>query len=1074
MSKHSEHYAFRYDLVERLRLDMIGPVGGPDEILKDSPVTSYAAGVLYPQRRDIAEAAEEATERDADLAPETRVKDDVPDTGVSLANDQAPSSMGLTFGVDPEVSPTITVTVTVAVYEPIDIAGRPVKAQRAERRTTEEQELRWRRQGFELAPFTVDVRTPDHICESLAPGVELRVRVRKPKDGSVSITVALLNVNEVERFGIRDAYCLFQPAIRVAGAEGTKPFVERPVPLGADEAEIKTNRLLYRHAPNFAVGHGCAANWDWTPLAPRDEALFKGAPATAAAIWSEFVPTKEVLLTDSNPEIDDSALRMIDLALKSDEQILTGLRGLVNGYRAWIAERAEESRLLGDTDYAEAAREQIRQCELACDRMDSGIEVLRREPLVMAAFRHANEAMAVQRARTSWIKGKKQGEPKVELGKWRPFQIAFLLLCLDGIVDPDHDDRRLADLLWFPTGGGKTEAYLGIIAFTVFLRRLRKRESGGGVTAIMRYTLRLLTLQQFERAAALICAMEVIRRRTRKDLGEESISIGMWVGAAATPNKLKDAAVSLKKLRDGGELHTENPVQLRFCPWCGTAMGPDEYEVDVASSKMRIFCADGNCEFHNELPVHVVDEKIYVIRPTLIIATVDKFAQIAWRPEVAALFNRDRDGTAPPELIVQDELHLISGPLGSLTGLYETAIDVAADQPKVIASTATIRRARKQGKRLFNREVAQFPPAGLDARDSWFAVETSAREKASRLYVGLLAPNTSQATLLVRSYAALLHHAAHIDGPDSVRDAYWTLVGYFNSLRLLAAAELQVLDDVQDRLKLLAERFETEIRRADQLTELTSRVKSSDIPKRLKDLERTLPDESVFDTVLATNMISVGVDVDRLGLMAIMGQPQTTAEYIQSSSRVGRQHPGLVVMLYNANRSRDRSHYESFVPYHSALYRQVESTSVTPFSPRARDRALHAVLVGMARLIYPELRLNGAAAAVQKYGSRIEELKDLILIRARGALESDGGVIDEDELAGVEKDLNDLIADWIYLADENPDLVYQARPRFKRSEVRNADEALLCTFADTDLTQAWPTLWSLRDVDAESDLYLER
>ncbi|MET8156725.1 helicase-related protein [Sphaerisporangium sp. NPDC005289] len=1064
MSKHSEHYAFRADLVERLRLDMIGPVGGSDEILKDSPVTTYAAGILYPRRRDVAEVVEEARERDHDPSPE--VRDDPPDTGVSLANDQAPSSMGLTFGVDPNLSPTLTVTITAAVYEPIDSAGRPVKAQRAERRATEEQELRWRRRELDLAPCEIDLGNPDPHPKPLASGVELRVRVRPPKDGAVSITVALVNVNETERFDIRDAYCLYQPKIHVRGVEGTKPFVERPVPAGGDEEEIKTNRLLYRYAPNFAVGHGCAADWHWTPPPPRDEALLKGAPAAVEAIWSEFVPTKEVLLTDSNPEIDDSALRMIELKRKSDDEILAGLRGLVSGYRAWIAERAEESRLLGNTDYADAAREQIRRCEVACDRMDSGIETLRREPKAMTAFRYANEAMAVQRARTSWIKKQRKGEPDVEMGKWRPFQIAFLLLCVDGIVDPEHDDRGFADLLWFPTGGGKTEAYLGIIAFTVFLRRLAKRSEGGGVTAIMRYTLRLLTLQQFERAAALICAMEIIRGRRPQELGEETISIGMWVGAAATPNRLKDADESLKKLRAGHELHTENPVQLRFCPWCGTAMGPDEYEVDVSASRMRIFCADGDCVFHDRLPVHVVDEKIYAVRPTLLIATVDKFAQIAWRSEVAALFNRDRAGTVPPELIVQDELHLISGPLGSLAGLYETAIDVAADRPKVIASTATIRRAEDQVKRLFNREVAQFPPAGLDARDSWFAVETPAKDKASRLYMGLLAPNTSQATLLVRSYAALLHHADHIGGADSIRDAYWTLVGYFNSLRLLAAAELQVLDDVQDRLKLLADRHETELRRAEKLTELTSRVKSSDIPKRLKDLERMLPDESVFDTVLATNMISVGVDVDRLGLMAIMGQPQTTAEYIQSSSRVGRQHPGLVVILYNANRSRDRSHYESFVPYHSALYRQVESTSVTPFSPRARDRALHAVLVGMARLMYPELRLNGAAADVLKHESRIEALKELILIRARA--------VDEEESVGVEKDLNELISHWGDLADGNPDLVYEAKPRFKRSEMRNADEALLCTFTDTDLTEALPTLWSLRDVDAESDLYLER
>ncbi|MBB5075650.1 helicase-related protein [Nonomuraea endophytica] len=1066
MANHTEHYAFRGELVRRLRLDTVGPVGGDDEILKDSPATTYASGVLYPQRRDREVMFEEAIERDNDLGAENNATDDAPDTGVSLANNQAPSSMGLTFAVNPEISRTITVTVAAAVYEPVDESGRPVKAHRAERRATEELTLRWRRRRLDLNPVTVDVLAPSPMPDPLVPGLQLRVRVRKPVNGAVAVTVALVNVHELEPTGIWDAYAFFQPEIRVSGAEGLAPFVERPVPVGADEEEIKTNRLLYRYAPNFAVGHGCAADWAWTPPVPRDEALLSPTPAGVSAIWSEFVPTREVLLTASNPDIDRSALRMIDLARGSDEEILNGLRGVVEGYRAWIAERAEESRLLGDTDFAQAAREQIKLCEAACDRMVAGIETLQRDPHTMTAFRYANEAMAVQRARTSWIKGGRKGEPKPAEGVWYPFQIAFLLLCLNGVVDPDHPDRRKADLLWFPTGGGKTEAYLGIIAFTIFLRRLRKGEEGGGVTAIMRYTLRLLTLQQFERAAALICAMEIIRDERPKELGDEVISIGMWVGAAATPNKLKDAAVSLEKLRDGQELHKENPVQLRFCPWCGTAMGPNEYEVDVETSRMRIHCADVDCWFHNELPVHVVDEKIYRVRPTLIIATVDKFAQITWRPEVAALFNRDRKGTLPPELIVQDELHLISGPLGSLTGLYEAAIDVAADTPKVIASTATIRRAKEQVKRLFDREVAQFPPAGLDARDSWFAVETPAEVKASRYYVGLLAPNLSQASLLIRAYAALLHHAGNIDGSEAVRDAYWTLVGYFSSLRILAAADLQVADDVQDRLKVLAKRHEETTRRADRNTELTSRVRSSDIPTRLKDLETRHPDDSVFDTVLATNMISVGVDVDRLGLVALMGQPQTTAEYIQSSSRVGRQHPGLVVMLYNANRSRDRSHYESFVPYHSALYRQVESTSVTPFSPRARDRALHAVLVGMARLIHPELRLNSAAAAVNKHMNRIEELRDLILARVRA--------VAEEELAGTETDLNDIVAHWVRLADGNDELVYAAKHRFKRSERRDPDTALLRAHTDTDLARAIPTLWSLRDVDAESDLYREQ
>lgn len=1072
MSRHSEHYRFRDELVERLRKDLLGPLDGDEEIISDAPVTAYATGVLFPRRVDEEHALAAEAERDVDLAEASLSVDETPDTGVALANLQNPSSMGITFAVDPKVATAVTITVTAARYEPIDADGNPVQARRAERRTTREQNLRWRRRSVPIEPVTVDVTAPGLSTVELAPDLELRLRVRpaRGEPAAVAVTAALVNVAEIGRYDLQDAHCFFQPSIHVAGPEGTAALVERPVPVGADEEEIRVNKLLYRHAPTFAVGHGCAADWDWEPPAPGDPALLTGRPAAVPAVWTTFVPTAEVLLTDSNPDIDVSGLEMRRLAEAPDEEVLGALRGLVRGYREWIAERAEEARLLRGGEHEEVAQRQIERCTAACDRMESGIELLRRSADVMTAFRRANRAMAMQRGRTAWIKSGRKGEPRLD-GRWRPFQIAFLLLCLDGINDPDHEDRRVADLLWFPTGGGKTEAYLGIIAFTVFLRRQRRRALGGGVTAIMRYTLRLLTLQQFERAATLICAMELMRREDPRELGEEPISLGMWVGRAATPNTLEEAATSIKRLRDGEELQEENPVQLRACPWCGTAMDAWNYEADPAVSRMRTFCSSEECDFHEELPVHVVDEQIYRVRPTLIIATVDKFAQIAWREQVAALFNRAGapEGTPPPELIVQDELHLISGPLGSLAGLYETAVDVAADEPKVIASTATIRRAEQQVRSLFNRRVCQFPPAGLDARDSWFAVEAPAEDKASRRYVGLLTPNLSQATLLVRAYAALLHHAADIGGEDAVRDAYWTLIGYFNSLRLLAAAELQFHDDVQDRLKLLADRRGLAPRPAELLSELTSRVKSSDIPQRLKDLERGLPDEGALDAVLATNMISVGVDVDRLGLMAIMGQPQTTAEYIQSSSRVGRQHPGLVVVLFNAARSRDRSHYENFTSYHSALYRQVESTSVTPFSPRTRDRALHAVLVGMARLLYPEARPNGAAGNVESFVNRLEELKDLILARVR-AIVPDA----PEELRGTEKDLDYVIDKWRDLAAGNPELVYEAPPTFKRSEPRASDTALLRSHSDEDLDDAFPTLWSLRDVDVESDLYLER
>ncbi|MQY04604.1 hypothetical protein ACRB68_26610 [Actinomadura sp. RB68] len=1079
MSQHSDHYRFRSELVERLQRDLLGPIGADDEVIDDAPITTYAAGILFPGEegglRGNASGEGEgapkvfADDTDGRTVSDVLDKDAIPDTGVSMANVQKPSSMGLTFAVDPTVARSITVTVSAAVYEPINAEGNVVAARRIEARSIGQHDQRWRRRALSIPPVDIDITEPALQKKDLGVrGLQLRYNVRKPSDGAVAVTITLVNVLKAGRSELQDSYCFFQPSLHIAGPEGSSALVERPVPVGVDEDEVKLNKLLHRHAPTFAVGHGCAADWEWTAPPMRGAVRQKAQKASVPAVWSAFVPSYEVLLTDSNRDIDTRALGMLRLSEVSDAEIIGSLTALAAGYRTWIAERGAEAEQLADTEYAQTARTRIKECSEVAERIERGIWVLESDKNAMTAFRLANRAMAEQRGRTSWIRDGRSGDPSLD-GEWRPFQIAFILLCLQGIVDHDHPERAIADVLWFPTGGGKTEAYLGLIAFTVFLRRLRKGAAGGGVTALMRYTLRLLTLQQFERATALICAMESIRRRDPARLGDEGISIGMWVGSAATPNDLKTADASLKKLRDNKDLFENNPVQLRVCPWSGALLGPKQYAVDLDQRTMTVSCPDADCEFRNGLPIHVVDEEIYQVRPTLVIATVDKFAMLTWRDDVAALFNRDRPGTPPPELIVQDELHLISGPLGTLAGLYETAVDAAADQPKVVASTATIRRAAEQGRALFDRAVRQFPPAGLDSRDSWFAVETSPADKASRLYVGLLTPSTSQATLLVRAYAALLHDAAAVEGTDAVRDAYWTLIGYFNSLRLLAAAELQVHDDVQDRLALLAKRDGVE-RQVERYAELTSRVKSSEIPTRLKELEIARPN-GAFDTVLATNMISVGVDVDRLGLMAVMGQPQTTAEYIQATSRVGRQHPGLVVTLFNAARSRDRSHYETFASYHSALYRQVESTSVTPFSARARDRALHSVLIGLTRLVVDAARPNDAAQNVEGFLDRIEEMAETIVSRAES--------VAPDEAKDVAEHLSAIIEHWRSLAERHDleagdkPLRYSAMRSFKRSEPRPEDAALIRRYSDEDLELAFTALESMRDVDVESDLYLE-
>ncbi|MGW0545952.1 helicase-related protein [Streptomyces altiplanensis] len=1066
-NRHAAHYAVREGLVAQLRRDLLGP-GSVDEILKqDPPITTYPIGVLFPRAASTSAEEELAAENaendgldDAPVLKRRDIDDTAPDLGVSLANDRRPSSMGLTFAVDPAVSSRVVVSTEAAVYEPVDAAGRPVAAKRAEIRSTSEQSEHWRRRPLTFPPVTIDVTRPGmQPSEILADGVELRALVRRPSgpSGTVTVTITLINDKRISERELQDAFCLYQPRLTVTTPAGARAFVERPATLGAVDAEQAAGRLLHRHAPTFAVGHGCAADWDWFPPPI-------GAPNTARAavseVRTEFVPAHEVLLTDSNPEIDDSALTMHGLATRTPAEVLAALNGLVTGYEEWIGRKQTEAAALTGTTFESPALEQIKLCGTALERMRRGIHVLQSRSEAMEAFQLANEAMAQQRARSSWVKDGRTKPLDLGGGRWRPFQISFMLLCLEGIVDPDHKDRNVADLLWFPTGGGKTEAYLGLIAFTTFLRRMRHKAQGAGVTVLMRYTLRLLTLQQFERAAILICAMERMRLADEQKLGTEPISIGMWVGQSATPNTLKVAQESLYELRKEKSLQEKNPVQLHACPWCGTHLDAHQYEVDAEALRMHVRCPDASCDFHGGLPVHLVDESVYDARPTLVIATVDKFASMPWREQTAALFNRDRsDGTPPPELIVQDELHLISGPLGTLTGLYETAVDVLADRPKVIASTATIRRASDQGKALFDREVSQFPPAGLDSRDSWFAVETPREEKASRQYIGLLTPSTSQSTLLIRTYATLLHQAMRSDTSQEVRDAYWTLVGYFNSLRLLAAAELQVHDDVEAYLEYLAERDGVPKREILHQTELTSRANSSEIPTRLKQIERKLPHEETVDVLLATNMISVGVDVDRLGLMAVMGQPQTTAEYIQATSRVGRSHPGLVAVMLNSSRSRDRSHYENFLHFHSALYREVESTSVTPFSARSRDRGLHAVVVALARILIPAARPNHGAGRIDEFRDEIHQIiKPVLLSRV--------AEIDKDEYKATSDAFDEFVDWWSGEAEAHGGLFYEPKRGTKTP-------ALLSPFDDESNTDAWATLWSLRDVDAESALFME-
>jgi hypothetical protein len=581
-------------------------------------------------------------------------------------------------------------------------------------------------------------------------------------------------------------------------------------------------------------------------------------------------------------------------------------------------------------------------------------------------------------------------------------------MSLDGVRDGRSPDRDIVDLIWFPTGGGKTEAYLAVTAFYLFHERLlieggKAELRRDGTNVLMRYTLRMLTTQQFQRAASLICAMEFLRRHPESH-GSGNIpgirfSLGLWIGGDGSPNKIKEAIDEIAAFRRGNG--AGNPLILTECPWCRAEIGrydgpkptlrPRLTDATWNARRMRgvtedrnegplLHCPDGSCEFGQEqigswLPVEVIDERIYRHPPSLVIATADKLAMIAYRPQAGALFGRRFAGGniqqeyMPPGMIIQDELHLISGPLGTMYALYEGIferlcslnLDDSWIKPKLIASTATIRGAAGQVKALYDRNRVQlFPNPGLLMGDSFFgryAKDATGKLREGKIYLGIHANDYgSVLTTQVRAFSSALFRPFSFD--TDRRDPWWTLLAFYNSIRELGGAKTLFDSDIRSRLKFMfnRENFTHDHRRTLRIVEeLTSRLSQAgivDMMDRLAAPYSAAHSNVVLDACLVSNIIEVGVDIDRLSLMGVVGQPKTTATYIQVTGRVGRrwwERPGLILMIYNPSKSRDRSHFEQFHSYHRRLYERVEPTTATPFALSALQRGLTGALLAWAR-----------------------------------------------------------------------------------------------------------------------------
>lgn len=1088
--------------------DLLGPAGGPEEEIVGMSVRDrYLVGKLAPRTSGGEEAIEGLRgpltmeegagdgKAPSDLKPleedgEGKKKggrrnlpgeefsgatgttdpesDDAREVDASKNQSFVPSSIGITVCVDGKAE-TLLLDARWGRYERTtseEQTDEDGKSPRAWKRIPSGGKI-----PISLKSGAIKPVAPDSDCPRVL--IQGTVRPTLPS-GERLVTIFIVN-DQSKPEKLQDEAWVFQPELILRHPEGNAIFRRKPS-FDTDEPDPERQALemIYRRRVEFAVGHGVAIHAN----------VIKGEADHSDEVRTRTIPRYDVAVTEApglDPKdrpamrrmFDDGFLDMKKLAAMENAELIAGLNVLADDYSAWIGE--QRNRIGKDVVGCDAtAKAALDHCSEILNRLREGISILSTDEKAMKAFRFANSSMASQRVRSIYALKRRRGED-IQLDKideprnrsWRPFQLAFILLSIPALADPSHEDRTkpldaTADLLWFPTGGGKTEAYLGVAAFAMAIRRLQGSlgglDAGRGLSVIMRYTLRLLTVQQFQRATTLICAMETLRRDNEKTWGKSPFTLGLWVGQKVTPNDTEEAHEAIDAERSGKRPTSSTPAQLTNCPWCGSEIsaGRDiqvrRFGPDIG--RTFIYCGDKlqKCDFSKAkskdlgLPVLLVDDEIYRFPPSMLIATVDKFALMAWRGQVRALFGRasrecprhgllwpgaecngkhQKKGSLPavdaveipslrpPDLIIQDELHLISGPLGTMVALYETAVDELATwnldgeaiRPKVIASTATVRKAAEQVNNIFLRKVSVFPPHGLDIGDDFFSIQRPIEEQPGRRYMGICSPGSARPAVLIRVYTALLTAAqALFERFGTAADPWMTLVGYFNSLRELGGMRRLAEDDVQTRSYRVQRSRVTRPGLAQRdvkiVDELTSRVPSKDIPRKLDQLEVSFKGEidpatcqfkqswvkgetRALDVVLASAMLGVGVDVMRLGLMAVNGQPKNTAEYIQATSRVGRFFPGLVCTVLTWSRPRDLSHYESFEHYHATFYKHVEAQSVTPFSPRALDRGLTGAMVSWLRLGHEHLNPNlGAEQLDSASKPEVANVKNLVSERS--------------------------------------------------------------------------------------------
>lgn len=994
------------------------------EILSESPLKLYGVGIIYPKMKKELEEELTAIQSEQYGEGETPGGDIVPVPELSTSPDDSevdetvhdahnisrPSSFSVSFRLEERVEN----------IDALDLYAATYKKDNKSEDNSKNSSNKWERESHHRRIDLTKVLLDGYPARISIQDIDLEISAKYAEtETGVFITISVQNISHAKDIQEAEALSLFQTRCFIELKVPLLPYHSDKVFMNSDDRELA---MLYRNYKIYAVGHGC------------DTIVSKGEAKSLVkdTIEATFFPIVNV--KPNTPDIGKEYEIPMDAAVigkNGDLEVNSGspvprlveesLRKIIRDYKNWFESQKSYQSAVSDSFQNEAENNRS-IIESTIRDMEKGLELVLTKPDVRECFKLASYAMYLQRSAS--VKSPHNDYDKsvsYEPGaghKWRPFQIAFLLMSIPSLIDRKKIREKPVDIIWMPTGGGKTEAYLGLAAFTILWERNKGRRSEikfRSMSVFMRYTLRLLTTQQVERAASMICALEYIRnldkdnKRTNKplDLGISAFTVGAFLGSASTPNtNLKAVEQYNQKYNNGSQKSSVTGFIITSCPWCRVSLEEGDFakrgyekvkDLKTNNVKIHLACPNTSCLFSPSretedgkskskwgIPVLEVDEEIFNNPPSLVIGTIDKVAVMAkykteeWRK----LFGLKDNGIEvvrkglPPALFIQDELHLIANELGSLDGLYEVALEELCNYgegggcPKIVGATATVKSYRKQVLNLYGRENARlFPPPYMNIDDNFFSRKDETSD--GRSFVGISVSGFGSTLDGQLKSTAAINHSSGILMRDHgiIADPWWTNLMFFSSRNSLARLLSHISNGLNNAIYKIY-RFSgregginNTTRYNSNIYELTATAVTN-VNTTLAQLSNGInpagskkDSPRVIDICLATSMIEVGLDVPRLGLMTVIGQPKSFNQYIQVTGRVGRssKSPAAIFVVLSPYNVRDRSNLETFTTTHERLYASVEPISITPFSGKALEKGLAGAFTLYAKTVAPHM-----------------------------------------------------------------------------------------------------------------------